>query len=70
MEKEKAVSLAKEIIELDMKRDEMLEAFMQLAGEHAFSAAQSRPERTLPKNIIIYRSFTMALYVFDIKALF
>ncbi|SIR73976.1 hypothetical protein [Bacillus velezensis] len=36
MEKEKAVSLAKEIIELDMKRDEMLEAFMQIAGEHAF----------------------------------
>lgn len=36
MEKEKAVSLAKEIIELDRKRDEMLETFMQLAGEHAF----------------------------------
>ncbi|MDX7984494.1 hypothetical protein KK159_15440 [Bacillus velezensis] len=36
MEKEKAVSLAKEIIQLDMKRDEMLEAFMQIAGEHAF----------------------------------
>lgn len=70
MEKEKAVSLAKEIIELDMKRDEMLEAFMQIAGEHAFPSSQSRSERTLPKNIIIYRSFTMALYVFDIKALF
>ncbi|MCI4170720.1 hypothetical protein [Bacillus spizizenii] len=24
------------MIELDIKRDEMLETFMQLAGEHAF----------------------------------
>lgn len=70
MEKEKAVSLAKEIIELDMKRDEMLEAFMQLAGEHAFPLLRAVQKRTLPKNIIIYRSFTMALYIFDIKALF
>lgn len=44
MEKEKAVSLAKEIIELDMKRDEMLEAFMQLAGNMLFRC--SEPSRT------------------------
>lgn len=41
MEEEKAVSLAKEIIELDMKRDEMLETFMRLAGEHAFQLLRS-----------------------------
>lgn len=41
MEEEKAVSLAKEIIELDIKRDEMLETFMQLAGEQAFQLLRS-----------------------------
>ena len=41
MEDEKAVSLAKEIIELDIKRDEMLETFMQLAGEQAFQLLRS-----------------------------
>lgn len=42
MEKEKAVSLAKEIIELDMKRDEMLEAFMQtLPGNTLFRQARA-----------------------------
>ncbi|MCY8512364.1 hypothetical protein [Bacillus atrophaeus] len=41
MENEKAVSLAKEIIELDIKRDEMLEAFMQLAGDRAFQLLRS-----------------------------
>lgn len=48
MEEEKAVSLAKEIIELDIKRDEMLETFMQLAGEHAFQLLRCS-KRTLPK---------------------
>lgn len=32
MEEEKAIKLAKEIIALDLKRDEMLEALMALAG--------------------------------------
>ncbi|MCI3985806.1 hypothetical protein [Bacillus vallismortis] len=41
MEEEKAVSLAREIIELDIKRDQMLETFMQLAGEHAFQLLRS-----------------------------
>ncbi|MFC7805768.1 hypothetical protein ACFRGK_20620 [Bacillus subtilis] len=41
MEEEKAVSLAKEIIELDIKCDEMLETFMQLAGEQAFQLLRS-----------------------------
>lgn len=36
MEEEKVVLLVKEIIELDIKCDEMLEMFMQFVGEYVF----------------------------------
>lgn len=36
MKEHKAVSLAKEIVALDIKRDELLETLMKLAGNDAF----------------------------------
>ncbi|AGN35938.1 hypothetical protein OIO07_06640 [Bacillus paralicheniformis] len=36
MKEHKAVSLAKEIVALDIKRDELLETLMNLAGKDAF----------------------------------
>ncbi len=36
MKEHKAISLAKEIVALDNKRDELLETLMKLAGKDAF----------------------------------
>lgn len=66
MEEEKAVSLAKEIIELDIKRDEMLETFMQLAGEQAFQLLRSvQTDNT--ENLRKHKFFTLDSYHVHLK---
>lgn len=52
MKEHKAVLLAKEIVALDNKRDELLETLMNLAGKDAFPVAEGGAERLLSKVLL------------------